>query len=269
MAFEVSYTDTFNMLNNARTFHNKRNTRRQLCLYDIAPGTFQKTFFASKLHPRIAEIVKLVYDASQTGSNIVLGLLYGLQQRTQTVQVTSCNATSSKVFICNIKQTKTMVTPLEHDDFVSLFNTCGALFDTELMHHTFINSHKPVKTKTHSAHSSRTLDILREAYSSGNEVAVGQFAAVLMWFLNTKQMNKIQTTDKLCTGTMVSVNLNVSTRLHKTNPCPPPASREHSDDVTPEVVEHEEVIQQAEDVQVTPLQNTEEDIPDSWEDLDF
>ena len=257
------------MLNGARDFHNRRNARKQLNLFDLAPERFQKSFFASKLHTEVASYVKLVYDASQTGANIVVGLLHGLQQRTQACTI-ACDVTSSKVYICDIKQTKTMVTPSDADAFLALFHTCGALFDTELLHHTFTNTHKNTKTKIHFAHSSRVLEQLREAFHSGDENAVGKFAAVLMWFLHTKNMNKIQSTDKLCTGAMVTNNLNISTRLHKNDPSPPVVQREPEAPVMAAV----EVDEEGEVIEDTPkepekLQAEDEEVPDSWEDFDF
>lgn len=271
-SFEHSYSKTYNMLNCARDFHNRRNARKQLNLYDMAPGQFQKTFFASKLHPDVASFVKIVYDASQPGANIVAGLLYSLQQRTQICKVTSCDITSSKVFICNIKQTKSMVLPELPHDFVALFNLCGALFDTELMHHSFINSHKSMRSKIHFTHSSRVLERLREEFHAGHEACVGQFAAVLMWFLHTKQMNKIQNVDKLCTGALITVNLNSSTRLHKCDPCPVVipqlrSEEEHNDDENDELEENDAKAE--DDVQNLPLQNDDDDIPDDWEDIEF
>lgn len=263
-SFESSYTETFNMLNGARDLHNRRNNRKQLSLRDIAPDSFQKTFFASKLRPDLASFVKLMYDASQPGSNVVDGLFFGLQQRTQTCKVTPCKVTTSKVYICDLKQTKTMVTPLTHDDFAILFHTCGALLDTELLHHTFINSHKPKKSKTHSAHSSITLELLRKAFHNGNETMIGKFAAVLMWFLNTKQMNKIQCVDKLCTGSMITTNLNVSTRLHKFDPSPPVVQ-------TAPVAAAAEVDEEGEIIEDTPQEpeKIEGADLDDWEDFDL
>jgi hypothetical protein len=267
MAFETSYNKTFHMLNGARDFHNRRNARKQLNLYDLAPERFQKSFFASKLHTEVASYVKLVYDASQPGANIVVGLLHGLQQRTQACKVTACDVTSSKVYICDIKQTKTMVTPSDADAFLALFHTCGALFDTELLHHTFINTHKTMKTKIHFAHSSRVLEQLREAFHSGDENAVGKFAAVLMWFLHTKNMNKIQSTDKLCTGAMVTNNLNISTRLHKNDPSPPVVQREPEAPVMAAV----EVDEEGEVIEDTPkeIEKIEGADLDDWEDFDL
>ena len=272
-SFENSYNRTFNMLNSAREFHNRRNARKHLCLYDLAPGAFQKSFFAGKLHPDVAALVKLIYDASQTGTNIVIGLMHALQHRTNLVQVTQCDVTSSKVYICDIKQTKSMVTPATQQDFVTLFNVCAAMVDSELLHHSFINTHKSMKSKIHFTHSSMILEKIRDSFHQGLENHAGQFAAVLMWFLHSKHMNKIQTVDKLCTGSMVTVNLNISTRLHKSNPSKHLVSQPQEDlCVMPQInhIDDEEEQQQIDKENDTQkLQNDDDEILDSWEDFDI
>ena len=83
-------------------------------------------------------------------------------------------------------------------------------------------------------------------------------------------MNKIQSTDKLCTGAMVTNNLNISTRLHKNDPSPPVVQREPEAPVMAAV----EVDEEGEVIENTPkqpekLQAEDDEVPDSWEDFDF
>ena len=132
-SFEDSYTETFNMLNRARDLHNPSRRNQQLNLRDIAPGSFQKSFFASKLRPDVASFVTLMYDASQPGATLSMAILWpsATHPNLQSHSVKSRRPRS--IFAISSKLRPWLHRSLTMTSLSS--STHVVLLDTELLHH--------------------------------------------------------------------------------------------------------------------------------------
>ena len=167
-----------------------------------------------------------------------------------------------KVYVCDMKSTKTMTLPSTTADFVKLHQcVCALVMDTEMLSVQYINNHKSFKTKTHQS-AEGFLTNLRKNIVNGNEQAIGNFAAVLVWMIDTRFMNKYLNIHNSAAATS---DFNNETMIYKSNPIPPPQVEEVILVRVAEDEEEEEKPQVAENNGLF-VQN-EDDIPDSWEDL--
>ena len=245
---------TFTELSRAREYHEKNNRRRELCFHDLKPENFSKTFFYGRLPEASRNFVKLIYDASLPGNNIVDGLMKSAHNILKIGKVIR-DGDVELAYICDFKKTKTMFVPIDPDNYVKLFHYVCALCESHLLSHEYVKQHKRLKQKTHIQGDS-TLNTLRKAISSGNEALLGRFAATLVWILHSRNMTIIQTTSMLRTGLSVSTNTNFASRLLKTLPVTKPTH------VTP-------VATPVQIVQPIKLQAEDHEAPDSWEDIDL
>lgn len=247
----------FTELSRAREYHEKNNRRRELCFHDLKPENFNKTFFHRQLPEASRNFVKLIYDASLPGNNIVDGLMKSAQNLLQIGKVLQ-DGDVEVAYICDFKKTKTMFVPIDSDHFVKLFHFVSSLCESQLLSHEFVKQHKRLKQKTH-LQGDTTLNNLRKAICAGNEALLGRFAATLVWILHSRHMTIIQTTSMLRTGLSVSTNTSFASRLIRTLPSAKPAI----------VAPVQPAAAPVQPVQPAKLQAEDHEAPDSWEDVEL
>ena len=130
--------------------------------------------------------------------------------------------------------------------------------DTDLLAFSSIKHGKRIKQKTHFSNDTMQ-NTLRRAINEGNEVVIGKFAATLVWILYTKQMNVVQNASMLRTGMSYCNGFNNESRILRTDP-----SKKVTTPLPPVL---EEPTPTEELRKPEKIQN--ENIPDSWEDLEF
>ena len=260
-AFQASFTKTFADLNRARDYQLRQNTRKNFNINDLNPKNLQKVFFWKSLSGITQTYMKIIYDASTLNSgDIIFGLHNSLPNTfaTHDPQNTSMN----KIYICDLKITKTMIVPIDLTQYSYLYQYILKLIDTNLFDGTYINKHKSIKVPIHFNNSIQYHNLIR---STDNIQLIAKFAACLIWTLHTPQMNKFHSTQFVSRfDPEASVcNFNSSTRLFKSKPTPAkptPSQPTHiepthdADLTTPQPIEPIEPIE--------PI-----DIPDDWEDL--
>lgn len=261
--FEQSFVNTIKELNGAKAYYEKMKRNSTMDINVISPQTMSKSFFNQRLKAGTRQYVQMIYDASVTTRLGLVGVMGSLSSLESCIVYREADYKPEKVYICDMKSTKTMTLPSTTADFVKLHQcVCALVMDTELLSVQYINHHKSIKTKTHQS-SEGFLTNLRKNVVNGNEQAIGNFAAVLVWMLDTKFMNKYLNVHNSAAATR---DYNNETMLYKSNPIPPPQV---------EVVNPVRVVEEEEEEEKKPhtsendglfVQN-EEDIPDSWEDL--
>lgn len=255
--FEAAYMCAFAELNRAREYHERNTRRRELCFHDVTPENFAKSFFHGRLPEASRNFVKLIYDVSLPGDNVVAGLLRSAQAQLKIGRVLK-DGDVEVAYLCDFKKTKSMFVPTDTDNFLKLFHYVCALCESHLLTHEYVKQHKRLKQKTHNQGDS-TLNTLRAAISSGNEALIGRFAATLVWVLHSRNMTIIQTTSMLRTGLSVSTNTSFASRLIKALPSAKPAI----------VAPIQPPVEAVEPVEPTKLQAEDHEAPDSWEDVDL
>ena len=154
-----------------------------------------------------------------------------------------------------------MLVPSDTTQYITLYNFVSAIImDTDLLAFSSIKHGKRIKQKTHFSNDTM-LNTLRRAINDGNEVVIGKFASALVWILYTKQMNVVQNASMLRTGMSYCNGFNNESRILRTNPSKkvptsPPIIQEQPK--TEKIEEHRK-----------PEKIQNENIPDSWEDLEF
>lgn len=252
--FESAYMSAFAELSRAREYHERNNRRRELCFHDISPENFAKTFFHGRLPEASRNFVKLIYDASLPGDNIVIGMLRSAQTELKIGKVLK-DGDVEVAYLCDFKKTKTMFVPTDTANYIKLFQYVSTLCESHLLSHEFVKQHKRLKQKTHMQ-GDTTLNTLRRAISSGNEALIGRFAATLVWILHTRNMTIVQTSSILRTGLSVTTNTSFASRLLKSLPA-----------AKPEPVAPAPVVESP--AEPSKLQAEDLEVPDDWEDVDL
>ena len=156
-----------------------------------------------------------------------------------------------------------MLVPTNTSEYLVLYNFVSAVItDTELLSFSSIKHGKRIKQKTHYSNDTMQ-NTLRKAVNDCNESVLGKFAATLVWILYTKQMSVVQNASMLRTGMSYCNGFNNESRILRTLP---------PKKVTPVVVNVPQVEVAEEPVVPKPpekLQNEDDIIPESWEDLDI
>ena len=260
--FEQSFVNAFKELNGAKSYYEKMKRNSAMDMHVISPQSMSKSFFNQRLKASTRQYVQMIYDTSVTSSNGLVGVMRYLSSLDVCVVYRESDYKSEKVYICDMKSTKTMTLPSTTADFVKLHQcVCALVMDTEMLSVQYINNHKSFKTKTHQS-AEGFLTNLRKNIVNGNEHAIGNFDAVLVWILDTRFMNKYLNIHNSAAATS---DFNNETMIYKSNPIPPPQVEEVIHVRVVEDEEEEEKPQVAENNGLF-VQN-EDDIPDSWEDL--
>ena len=240
--FQETFTRVMSELNNAKAAFDKSNRSRALNLNDLSPKSLPKNFFNGRLKPLTRQSIHMIYDmcvAHSGGLMEVMSLVAGMQHTCSLY--TKDQYSLAKVYICDIKQTKTMIVPETPDDYAKLFEfTESLVVGTELLNMAYINVHKSAKAQTHQSSTSTNLTELRNHIRDGRNAPVATFAAVLLWMLDTKQMNKQVITHnsaascaQLNTETMLMKKLPVVAKAPEPEPEPEPEAAAEPEPLAP------------------------------------
>ena len=263
-AFQASFTKTFAELNRARNFQLRQNTRKNFTINDLNPKNLHKIFFWNKLSPTTQTFIKIIHDASTLNSgDIIFGLHNSLPNTFASHDPQ--NHSMNKIYICDLKLTKTMIVPTDLSQYLILYQFILKLIHTNLFDGTYINKHKSIKTPIHFNNSIQYHNLIRLSH---NIQLIAQFTASLIWTLHTSQMNKFHSTQFVSRfDPQASVcNFNSSTRLFKSFP----STYTYSNTTTPYTTHHTDEKIQPTLIPIQPLDTptlTPTDIPDHWEDL--
>jgi len=215
-AFQASFTKTFAELNRARDFQLRQNTRKNFTINDLNPKNLQKIFFWNKLSAITQTYMKIIHDASTLNSgDIIFGLHNSLPNTFATHDPQ--NSYINKIYICDLKITKTMIVPIDLTQYSILYQFILKLIHTNLFDGTYINKHKSIKVPIHFNNSIQYHNLIR---NTDNIQLIAKFTACLIWTLHTSQMNKFHSTQFVSRfDPQASVcNFNSSTRLFKSKP---------------------------------------------------
>jgi hypothetical protein len=149
--FEETFTRVMSELNNAKAAFDKSNRNRMLNLNDLSPKSLPKNFFNGKIKPLTRQSIQMIYDmcvAHRGGLMEVMGLMAGMHHTCRLH--TKDQYSLAKVYICDIKQTKTMIVPESSSEYEKLFELIVSLVTgTEFLNIAYINAHKSGKVQTH------------------------------------------------------------------------------------------------------------------------
>ena len=261
MTFENAFIQGFSELSRAQQFHNRNNSRKSFSYADMKPENFKTSFFHGRLSEATKSYIKILYDVSLYGNNIVNGFFCNAQHQLHNCSVIQKSEFDIEhVYICDFKKTKTMLVPSDTSQYIILYNFISALImDTELLAFSSIKHGKRIKQKTH--YSNNTMqNTLRRAINEGNEFVIGKFAATLVWILYNKQMSVVQNASMLRTGISYCNGFNNESRILRTNPSKKVPT-------LPTIQEKPKTEKNQQERKPEKLQN--ENIPESWEDLEF
>tara|TARA_B100000963_G_C22635213_1_gene677236 strand:+ start:652 stop:1446 length:795 start_codon:yes stop_codon:yes gene_type:complete len=264
MSFEDAYVQAFAELTKAQQFHNKNNSRHKLNYNTMKPENFKTSFFYSRLSEPMRSYIKIMYDISLYGNNIISGFFRNVQERLHNCSVI-CNSQFDieRVYICDFKKTKTMLVPSDISQYVTLNNfIMSIIMDTELLSFASINQCKRMKQKTHYSNDT-LLNTLRKAVDNGNEIVLGKFSAALVWILHSKDMNVVQNASMLGTGMSYCNGFNNESRIVRSNPL-------LKKEKTHTTIMYKEPEREIETENITEkLQKEDAYVPDSWEDFEL
>jgi hypothetical protein len=263
--FETTYTRTFNELNTAKAYYEKQNRRRQpLDLTVLSPKTFKTSLFANRLKMNVVQSIQMLYDTSQCYKGDLVKMVRILSGMQSTCQVYVDPVSHiEKAYFCNFHQTKTMLVPETADDYIKLFDVVTSLISgTELLNNVYVQTHKPTRAQIHLA-TNGVCSTWRKHVTNGNEAALGAFAAVLVWMLETPYMNRYHTAHNSVAS---SSDLNRESRILR-KLAPPTMSNIPEQPVVS--VEAQDTEPEPQTQPLKPLQGEDDDVVDSWEDLDF
>ena len=259
MSFETAYVQAYGELSRAQEFHNRNTSKRNLSYNDMKPETFKSSFFHSRISESLRSYIKVLYDASLYGNNIIDGFMTNVQHALGNCCVVQKSEYDiQRVYICDLKKTKTMIVPSDTSEYIVLNDFVTAvIMDTQLLSFSSIKHGKRIKQKTH--YTNDTLQAtLRKAITDGNETVIGKFAGTLIWILSTKQMSVVQNASMLGTGMSYCNGLTNESRLIRTNPVKKAViTQRNAEEATPELEERK------------PEKIENENVPDSWEDLEM
>lgn len=264
--FEKAFTSVFSELNSAKVSAERNDKRRGVLTMSVLdPRNFSSSLFKRYLKPLTAQYLTMVHDMCVCHSGGLVAVLKLLAGMHGTCQILSKDMYSQeKVYICDLKQTKSMVVPASEEDYVKLFQCIDSLIiGTEYLNIGYINAHKGSRSKVHQSSGSNLVHVLRDDLKDGNDYAAGTFAAVIVWLLDTKSMNKQVVTFN---SAACAAQLNKETMLLKKNPNdaiiqPTPTAEDAENE------EEEESIEQTKpQAEPEPIQGEE---VESWEDLDL
>ena len=91
MSFEDAYVQAFAELTKAQQFHNKNNSRHKLSYNTMKPENFKTSFFYSRLSEPMRSYIKIMYDISLYGNNIISGFFRNVEERLHNCSVI-CNS---------------------------------------------------------------------------------------------------------------------------------------------------------------------------------
>ena len=259
MSFETAYVQAFGELSRAQEFHNRNNSKRNLSYADMKPETFKSSFFHSRISESLRSYIKVLYDASLYGNNIVNGFMRNVEHALGNCSVVQNSEYDiERVYICDLKKTKTMIVPLDTSEYIVLNDFVTAvIMDTKLLSFSSIKHGKRIKQETHYSNDALQ-GTLRKAITDGNETVIGKFAGTLMWILCTKQMSVVQNASMLRTGMSYCNVFTNESRLIRTKPVKKAVITQR---------EAEEVTREPEETKPEKIEN--ENVPDCWEDLEL
>lgn len=260
--FIIVYNTVLTQLNNAKSFQDHYKRGKAMTIEDLSPAAKNKTVFWNKLPDLTSDMVKTVYDLSITSSH---GLIDVLAYMNTVQKACAWVGKQGKYWICDIEKQR----PIERSDYERLLMFAEKLVRSNKMHATVIARHKRAKTKTWArTHVQGQIVKAMESDIDYGHYELAHLAAVFVWMCETKYMNLSFETQNSAAGSMV---FNRSTILaRKGDWVEEKMSRQ-------EISESESSDEEDAGAQVHPeeglpqveLEQKEEDIPESWEDLDF
>ena len=263
--FENTFVQAFAELSRAQDFHNRNNSKRSLSYADMKPENFKTSFFHSRISEPMRSYVKILYDVSLYSNNIVNGFLLNVQHRLRNCTIIQKSEFDIEhIYICDFKKTKTMLVPSNPSEYLVLCNFISdIIMNTDLLSFSAIKHGKRIKQKTHFSNDTMQKN-LRTAVNDSNHSALGKFAATLVWILYTKQMSVVQNASMLRTGMSYCNGFNLESRILKSNPSKKLPKTQITQPTVREIFELEE-----EKTPKNPEKIENENVPDSWEDLDI
>ena len=256
--FIVVYNTVITQLNNAKSFQEHYRRGKSMTIEDLSPAVKNKIVFWNKLPDLTSDIVKTVYDLSITSSH---GLIDVLEYMSTTQKACEWVGKQGKYWICDIEKQR----PIERSDYDRLLMFVKRLVYSNKMHTSVIARHKRSKTKTWAqSHVQGKIVKAMESHFDFGHYELAHLAAVFVWMCETKNMNLSFEMQNSAAGSMV---FNRSTILSRTGD---PQEREEAERFMKALEDSDE-----EDAQVHPevlspvLEQKEEEIPESWEDLDI
>ena len=252
--FIIVYNTVLTQLNSAKSFQEHYKRGKSMTIEDLSPSVKNKTVFWNKLSELTSNMVKSVYDLSITSSH---GLIDVLQYMNTEQKACTWVDKQGKFWICDIDKKH----PIERTDYDRLLMFVEKLVRSNKMHTRVIARHKRAKTKTWAI--THVQGLLMKAMSGDTEFAqyeLAHLAAVFVWMCETKNMNLSFEIQNSVAGTMV---FNRSTILARKGDC-------QEEETVKKVL-----LEEGEDAQVHPevlspvMEQKEEEIPESWEDLEI
>ena len=253
--FIVVYDQVLNQLNSAKTFQEYYKRGKAMTIEDLSPAVKNKTVFWNKLSDLTSDIVKTVYDLSITSSH---GLIDVLAYMNTAQRACAWVGKQGKYWICDIDKQH----PIERSDYDRLRTFVERLVESNKMHTSFIARHKRAKTKTwaRSHVQGQIVKAMRSHFDFG-QYELAHLAAVFVWMCETKNMNLSFEVQNSAAGSMV---FNRSTILARKGDWQEP---EAVMKVLMKDSEDEEESQEHSEVLLPVMEQKEEEIPESWEDI--
>ena len=258
--FIAVYDIVLKQLNSAKACQEYYKRGKAMTIEDLSPAVKNKSVFWNKLPDLTSDMVKTVYDLSITSSH---GLIDVLAYMNTAQRACEWVDKQGKYWICDIDKQY----PIERSDYDRLLAFVHKLVRSNKMHASVIARHKRAKTKTWArSHVQGQIAKSMDTDFDFGHYALAHLAAVFIWMCETKNMNLSFVVQNSAAGSMV---LNRSTLLARKR-LDPQEQREAERFMQALEESDEESEAQVHPEPLSPvLEQKEEEIPESWEDLDI
>lgn len=243
--FQSEYVKAYEALNVAKQrYETGRFRMRRDVLSKANVSGSGKTFWRllpSKYH----ETMKGLYDVSFANSNGLIDILSGMSYEPYLMTRWVANGID-KFHICDLEQKGGITVPMDVAGWETLANLVAKLVEAKKL---------SVKAnKKGDAHGTMMAKHMRETVERDDPAKMGEFMGCMMWMMETPQMNRSMKASR-SSSQGFDYEWNSSTILCRVLPKVAPVV-----EAAEEPKAAEEVVEEAQE---------EEDIPESWEDLDF
>ena len=270
--FEEEFKATCKRLQQAKQFQEKR-VRKNMTVYDLSPLKLNSSLFYNhiKNDKVLSQCVKLSYDMCQP---FEYGLVGVLEQLNPYAVEYDPITQKRKVFICQFEHTKSAgIRPLSSAENINvLIEFASAVIQSQFSNASYIKTHSRMRAKLHGHATDNSFrNTLVQACNNSTKLGMlAKMCAVMIWMLDTKGM---QIQPFYHPGAGKHAQLSNGTLLIRKRNVLAPIDATTATSTSAQIPEEDNASSASDDsvTSLTPLQDlqNDDDVVDSWEDLEF